>query len=340
MAIDLYTTHELREMVEIAQPNAQFFVNAFFNPIVEFDREYITFDVMNEKDTLAPFVSPCTAGKPNNKSGYETKSIKPPYIKIKDHVEPCDVVKRAPGEAIGGGLSLQERYDREINRLLAEQSRRIERRMEWMCAGVLVDGKFTVSGDDVPEIEIDYKRDPDNQLPPAVLWDQATADPLSDLEDWSGQILDQIGVGGTDVVLDPLAWKLFRKNDEVKELLDIRNGYQGSLDISPAVAAKNYFKGTVGGFNIWVYNDTYLDDDGNRQKMIPDNTAIMVAAQEMGLDGYRAFGAIKDVSGLAPAAIFTKMWNQEDPSATCLLSQSAGVPVASRINGTYRATVA
>ena len=97
---DIYSTHELRPMVRIAQPNTQFLVNAFFADVVEFDDEFITFDVKKSKRKLAPFVSPCTQGKPNRQQGFNTKSIKPPYIKLKDPIKPCKGVRRAAGEAI------------------------------------------------------------------------------------------------------------------------------------------------------------------------------------------------------------------------------------------------
>lgn len=337
MPYNIYDTHELREMVEISQPLNQFLLNMFFNPIVESDAEVITFDVMNEPDTLAPFVSPCTAGKPRRKEGFSTQSFKPPYIKIKGHVSPCDTVKRLPGEAIGGSLTQQARLDMAIDKEISAHSRKKMRRMEWMAAKALQDGKFTVTGEDVPEQEIDFGRSAsltyDVTSTGNVVWtDTANAEPLEDLETASGLVLDEVGIGGADVIMNSATYKAFSKVASVKTDLDCRRGVDGEVTLTPQVAAKNLFKGTIGGFRIWVYNDSYLDDAGVRQKMIDDGKVIVVAGGEDGLGGYQAYGAIQDLESLQPTDIFTKMWEEKDPSGMCILSQSAGIVIPSRVN--------
>jgi len=336
--VDTYTTTELREMVRIVQPNTQFLLNAFFGPIVELETEQISFDVMNTKRKLAPFVSPCTAGKPRTKDGFETKSFKPPYVKPKSHVKPCQSVKRQPGEAIGGELSAQERFDQALARELADHANEIDARLEWQAAKCLVDGKFTVSGEDVPETEIDYGRDASLETTDDQ-WEDPTHDVQGTIEDASATILNLIGAGATDVVMDAKAWSLFRKNNDVKELLDLRNGGIDTLNIAPEVGARAFFKGEYGNLRIWVYNDVYVDENNVQQSFIPDYTVLVIANGDQGLDGYQAFGAIKDVSNLMAQDIYTKMWEEQDPSAMCVLSQSAGIVIPSRINAVAKIDV-
>jgi hypothetical protein len=327
----IYETHELRPMVRIAQPNTRFLLNAFFGPIVEFDDEFITFDVMNTKRKLAPFVSPCTAGKPRTNEGFTTKSFKPPYVKPKSHVKPCRAIKRAPGEAIGGGLTTDERYNRALAEELANHANEIDARLEWMAAKCLVDGKFTVTGEDVPEQEIDYGRD-SSLSTSSDQWEDPTHDVQSDIEQVSGNILNLIGAGATDIVMDPKAYELFRKNNDVKELLDLRNGGLDMLNIAPEVGARSFYKGLYGSLRLWVYNDVYVDDDDQAQQFIPEYTVLVIANGPQGLEGYQAFGMIQDVESLQPQDIFTKMWPEKDPSGMCVLSQSAGIVIPSRMN--------
>jgi len=341
--MDIYSTHELRPMVRIAQPNSQFLLNAFFPDTVLFDDEYITFDIKKSKRKLAPFVSPCTQGKPNTQQGTTTKSFKPPYVKPKDMVKPCKSVRRAAGEAIGGELTQSERNDIALAEVLADHATQIDTRMEWQAAKVLSDGKFTVSGEDVPEQEIDYGRNAEhdrNAVADGYDWGDVTTDIAEELEDEAGRILSAVGAGVTDMVMDPKAWQLFRKNDSVKELLEIRNGGLTDLNIAPEVGAKSYYKGMYGNINVWVYADTYEEEDSDQLiEFLDDYTVILVANGERGLDGYRAFGAIQDLDSLEPAEIFTKMKPEFDPSGMCVLSQSAGIVIPSRIDATVKIDV-
>ncbi len=336
---DIYSTHELRPMVRIAQPNLQFLTLAFFADIVEFDDEFITFDVKKSKRKLAPFVSPCTQGKPNRQQGSETKSIKPPYIKVKDNVKPCKGQRRAPGEAIGGALSAQQRFDIALSEVLADHAVQIDSRMEWMAAKVLQDGKFVADSEDMPAIEIDYGRDVALSSTDST-WEDPTTDAIGTIESASTDILNAVGAPATDVIMTGDAWELFRKNDDVKELLNQRHGGLDDLNLAPEVNGRSFYKGLLGSLRLWVYNDVYEEEDSNDLTTFLDPyTVIVVANGDRGLGGYRAYGAIQDVNNFTPTDIFTKMWEQEDPSAMCVLSQSAGIPIASRINATAKIDV-
>ena len=146
--------------------------------------------------------------------------------------------------------------------------------------------------------------------------------------------LDAVGVGVSDMIVDTITWGYLRKNTGIKELLDIRHGGMEDLNLAPEVGAKTYFKGMLGNIRVWVYNDTYVDENDVAQKFIPDNSCILIANGDKGLAGYQAFGAIQDFDALAPMPIFTKMYKENDPSGMCVLSQSAGIVIASRIDAT------
>jgi len=56
------------------------------------------------------------------------------------------------------------------------------------------------------------------------------------------------------------------------------------------------------------------------------------------VDGVKAYGAILDVNSLEPADIYPKMWDQEDPSARYIMSQSAPLMIPVNPNATVKAT--
>jgi len=331
--MDTYSTTELQEMVRIVQPQEQFLLSMFFADERTFDTETISFDVKKTKRKLAPFVSPCTAGKPNKREGFSTEFFKPPYVKPKDMLKPTDSVKRVAGEAIGGSLSPQARIDQALGEILADHASQVDSRLEWMAAQVLVTGAFTVTGEDVPEQEINYGRAAGHTTA-STNWDDVNTDIIADIELKSGTVLDAVGVGVSDMIVDTITWGYLRKNTGIKELLDIRHGGMEDLNLAPEVGAKTYFKGMLGNIRVWVYNDTYVDENDVAQKFIPDNSCILIANGDKGLAGYQAFGAIQDFDALAPMPIFTKMYKENDPSGMCVLSQSAGIVIASRIDAT------
>jgi hypothetical protein len=55
------------------------------------------------------------------------------------------------------------------------------------------------------------------------------------------------------------------------------------------------------------------------------------------LNGTRCYGAIRDKrAGLAAMSLFPKMWDQEDPSVTYTMTQSAPLMVPGNPNNSFR----
>lgn len=339
--MNIYDTTELVEVIPEVQPLNQFLLSAFFPTIYMSMQEHIAFDVVSEAEILAPFVSPCVAGKPMKHEGFSTNTFTPAYLKPKHAVKPCQAMKRKAGEKIGGELSPAERFDAAVNDTLAKQERSIQRRLEWMAAQALQNGSVLVTGEDYPDTLVDFGRKAEHtiQLTGAAAWDQATSTPVDDIEDWSGLVLEAIGVGAADVVMTPDAWKLAKKHEDFVDLLDYRRGVDEVPLVTPQVAAKAYYKGMLGGFRIWVYDGTFVDEAGDTQRMLDPHTVLVIANGVEGLNGYQAFGAIQDVDALVPMERFPKMWKQEDPSCAMLMTQSAPLIIPTRANAVVAVTV-
>ncbi|UXM94032.1 major capsid protein [Bartonella sp. HY329] len=113
---------------------------------------------------MAPFVLPLVVAKPQQRTGYGVKSFRPAYVKPKHQIKLGDFVSRLPGEALTGELSMEERRNREIVRLIAEQKRQIFARWEWMAAQAIINGKVEVSGEDYPAQIVDFGRHQNNEI--------------------------------------------------------------------------------------------------------------------------------------------------------------------------------
>ena len=342
--MDIFSTHVLNRVVEHLDRPASFLLDTFFPSIQTEDSEEIHFDIDKSKPRLVPFVSPLVEGKVVATEGFETRSFKPAYVKDKRRFDPNAPLKRQIGETIGGNLKPMDRREAALNRSLTNQVENLTRREEVMAAEALRTGKITVSGEDYPTQIIDFQRDPmlTLALTGATRWGEAGVKVLDDIEDWAGMVQIKSGAAARTVVMDPLAWRVFKADEKVERLLELRRGTSNTLIIDPILRGqandKARYVGSVGDFDFWVYNDTYVDDDGVARNMLPEYT-VLLASQGM-LEGTRCYGVIQDEkAGYRASRYFTKSWLEEDPALRWLLMQSAPLVVPYRPNACFCATV-
>jgi hypothetical protein len=342
--MDIFSTHVLNRVVDHLDRPASFLLDTFFPSIQTEDSEEIHFDIDKSKPRLVPFVSPLVEGKVVATEGFETRSFKPAYVKDKRRFDPNAPLKRQIGETIGGNLKPMDRREAALNRSLTNQVENLTRREEVMAAEALRTGKITVSGEDYPTQIIDFQRDPmlTLALTGATRWGEAGVKVLDDIEDWAGMVQIKSGAAARTVVMDPLAWRVFKADEKVERLLELRRGTSNTLIIDPILRGqandKARYVGSVGDFDFWVYNDTYVDDDGVARNMLPEYT-VLLASQGM-LEGTRCYGVIQDEkAGYRASRYFTKSWLEEDPALRWLLMQSAPLVVPYRPNACFCATV-
>ena len=342
--MDIFSTHVLNRVVEHLDRPASFLLDTFFGSIQTEDSEEIHFDIDKSKPRLVPFVSPLVEGKVVATEGFETRSFKPAYVKDKRRFDPNAPLKRQIGETIGGNLKPMDRREAALNRALNNQVENLTRREEVMAAEALRTGKITVTGEDYPTQVVDFQRDASltQALTGATRWGEVGVRVLDDIEDWAGQVQIKSGAAARTVVMDPLAWRVFKADEKVERLLELRRGTSNTLIVDPILRGqgndKARYVGSVGDFDFWVYNDSYVDDQGVAQNMLPEYT-VLLASQGL-LEGTRCYGVIQDEKANYRASrYFTKSWLEEDPAVRWLLMQSAPLIVPYRPNATFCATV-
>ncbi len=341
--MDIFSTHVLTKVVENLPTPSSFLLDTFFPNVQTSDKEEIFFDVTDSKPRITPFVSPLLPGKVVDNGGYQTKSFKPAYVKDKRRFDANIPYKRVAGETIGGSLSPAQRYERALATTLQDQLDNLTRREEVMAAEILRTGQVVVSGDGYPANTVLFGRD--GALTKALVgsntWASSGSKPLDNLEDWAADIQNKSGTVAKTVVMDPEAWKIFRANASVEKFLDYRRGTNNTLNADPIVRGKDTkarYVGSIGDFDLWVYNDSYINDQGITTNLLPAKTVILGAKD--GLDGTRCYGAIHDEKANWTATrYFTKSWVEEDPSVRWLLLQSAPLVVPYRPNACLCATI-
>lgn len=344
--INIYDTAVLTRVINRLDMHPPLFLlNSFFQLVQTSDSERIYFDVTKLRPRIAPFVAPHLAGKMIEEVGYDTKDFKPAYVKPKTVLSPKGALKRRPGEALTGSLSPAERQRLRLSNALQDHGTMLDRREEVMSSEALRLGQVTVDGEGFDAVTVDFGRDA--TLTVTLLtndrWSvtHADSDPLTDLETMSGRS-QGLGAGGTPtIVMEPTAWTAFRarvaQRGELPPLGQYERTSASRFEIGPSLQDKVEYKGKVGGFEIYTYQDTYLDDAGASQLMLPLGTVLGVGAA---LEGTRHYGLIEDEeSGLAAERFFAKSWLEKDPAVRYLLSQSAPLVVPYRPNASWCLTV-
>ncbi len=335
----IYDSGVLTGTVNSLQVPEQFLLDTFFPTEVTEESEEIHFDVEKDVMKLAPFVSPLVEGATITEKGYTTNSFRPAYIKQKTPINASSALKRVFGEKLLGQYSPQQRMQLRTNAILMDHKTMISRRKEWMASSVLRLGSITISGDSYPTQVVNFGRDGalTVALSGGTRWGETGVSPLADLQTWASLMLTKSGSAVYAVVMGISAWNIFKEDPTVQKRLEVQRALAQpptmKQDAMNMLGAVNM--GTVDGFSIWVYNTTYVDDAGNPQPMIPAYSVMMIGD----LRGIQQFGAIQDFESLQAVPIFSKSWEENDPSLRVVLSQSAPLLVPYRVNATFCATV-
>ncbi|MBI1366875.1 MAG: major capsid protein [Alphaproteobacteria bacterium] len=340
--VDIYSTNEMLKALPSLRMAPQFFQDTFFPGVVNSDREEVDFDLLDDELRLAPLVSPLVEAKVMKMKSYQTSSIKPAYVKPLFALDPKQPLRRDAGEAVGGSMSAKEREAAILARGLMNQRDMILRRIEVMCADFLKTGKITLSGEDYDAVVLDFGRASGQTiaLTDGDRWGQSAVSPYDDLDSWIDTMATAVGAAATDVVFGKSAWALYIADDKVKNSIDRTLGQGNSVELGQTARApgKAVWKGRQGTVDLWMYNDTYIDENGDTQTLIDNNHVIGVANEAaVGTQGY---GAIVDpASGFAAVSYFPTSWLEPNPGRRMLMTQSSPIPFFGRPNASFCAKV-
>ena len=342
----VFDTNTLIQTVPNLKRAQKFLLDKFFPNIITSDTEYVSLDIDVGKRRMSPFVSPLVEGKLVEQRRYQTNIFKPAYIKDKRAPDLRKPVRRMIGEKIGGDLTGAEREMANLEFEMTDQIDMLDRRLEWMAAQALVGGTVTIAGDGFASVVIDFGRD-------ALLtvantgtakWSptnitNGTAAPSRDLELWGHNMLKKSGGVATDLVFTTTPWEMFMLDPVVKSAIWYPGGGgQGNtIQVAAQIQRGAQYKGRWGQYDLWVYNDWYVDDNNIEQPMVTDGVVIMSGADLMGT---RAFGQIMDPAfNYASLPYAPKTWVEQDPAQRFIMMQSSPIVIPSRVNACLAATV-
>lgn len=348
MAFDLYSTAALLGVIRVTPIESSYWLDNFFPRQMTFDTEEIMFDRIKTNRRLAPFVSPVVQGRVIRSQGYETRAFRPAYSKPKHIVDPNRVFSRLAGEDLGGSSTPAQRWNAAVAENMAEERTMLQRLFNWMAGMAVIYGKVTITGEDYPTQVVDFARNAGltRILAGTSRWGEADAKPLQDIKELRTLSFKESGSVISRLTMGIEAFDRFYADEEVQKLLkgqeigNVARTSDSTLSAFGSTDTPYEYRGVLQGANgqgrveIYTYNEQYENAAG---ETVDYMSPYDVVGTGPGIQGVRCFGAIRDKrAGLQAIPIFPKMWDQEDPSLTYTMSQSAPLMVPANIDNSFR----
>jgi hypothetical protein len=319
----------------------------FFPTEMNFTTEEIDLSkVFADVRKLAPLVVPTAQGKPIYTAAERRMVVRPAYIKPKDPVTASRMIRRAAGIGDLGRaqpLTPQQRYDAIVADIVRQHRNAIERRWEWMASEAIQHGAITLEDEAYPKTIVDFERHADLTitLGNGSRWGDNGVDILRSVEGFRRLVRDAPFGGVTNrLTIGGDVWDVMRDDDDVKELLN--NNYRLNNNVSLNMGMREdtqieYVGKLSNTLEVYVYSDYYQDTDGSSVPFMSPKDVVLTGPS---VRGVRAFGAILDKAAQFQAlSVFPKMWDENDPSVTYIMHQSAPLMVPVNPNNTLRARV-
>lgn len=332
---------------EVTEPVSNYWLDLCFPQQINFETEYVDFARLTSQRKLAPLVVPTTQGKPIYSAAEERVQVKPAYVKPKDAVSATRVLKKAAGLAELNPVTQMtpaQRYNVLVADILNEHRRAIERRWEWLAAEAVLNGSVTLEDEAYPRTVVDFRRDAGHTITLGAgnRWGETGVSILGNIEGWRsltrkakfGGVSNRLTVGAD-------AWDVMRADPEIRELLntDIRSQNNGlNLNLGMTDSLEVEFVGRLSNtLDVYIYSDYYEDKAGLQVPFMDPRDVVLTGP---GIQGIRCFGAIQDIgANFVATPIWPKMWPEQDPSATFIMTQSAPLMVPVNPNASMRARV-
>lgn len=223
----------------------------------------------------------------------------------------------------------------------ANMARAVTARIEMFRGEALNNGTVAINENGVVQ-DVDFQRDPTLQVAPAVLWGDATAEPVSDETEWMQLYSDLNGEGPGRALMSTRVANSLLRNGQYRNLA-------GTDESAPQLVSRSTIDQVRVAYNlppIEIY-DTQVRVNGVRTRVIPDNVVIYLPtnAAELGetllgttAESLELVGAQQLEQAQAPGltSVVDRTFN---PVATWTLATAISLPVLYEPNLTLRATV-
>jgi hypothetical protein len=212
----------------------------------------------------------------------------------------------------------------------------IRRRMELARGDVLVDGKFTLTGENGLTLEADFGVPSGNIVTAATAWtDHANASPLTNFKAWIDAYVDLNGERPGKVLTSNTVVNNLLLSEEIRDLFNRGTTLTGGPNLLTTPQLNQVLQ-AYGIPPIIEYNSK-VNFDGSNVRVIPDDRVIMLPENAADL-GYTAWGITAESLALAtgqnPGLSFTDLpglvgvvLKEGDPVLTWTKVAGVGMPL-------------
>ena len=344
--MDLNKTRTLLAALEQTYPPSTLLRDTFFPNLQTFVTEEVDIDYKKGNRQMAPFVSAGGSGVNVARGGHSTKSYKPPKMMPKRPITVENLNKRGFGEELYSTRTPAQREAELRARDMAELIDMNTRRIEWMCAQMMILGAFTVKGfsDDgvtftEDTVTLDWTQK--DTLVGGDTWDNAGADIYGDMKFVSQTVSRSAGQVPTISLCSFKTADYLLNNTAIMKFLNVPSPQNLSLmSIAPRIVSPSVVRiGKIESLNLelYAYDGVYLDDDGVTTKQyIPDDYFVTGIPGR----GKQLFGAITqmDADGMFrtyEGRNVPKVWSEVGKDVTQIRVASACVPIPEQIDDWY-----
>lgn len=217
----LFTTRQLLGYTEQKVKFRALFLELFFRRTITFHTQEVMLDKITGKTPVAAYVSPVVSGKVLRSRGGETRVLRPGYVKPKHRFDYQQAVERLPGEDPARLNDPAYRRLRILTDNLKQEEQAIVQVEEMQAVSAVLQGKYTMSGEQFETVEVDFGRSAANNITQAGgrEWSQQNADtfdPTHDLDAYCDFASGTINIA----IMDGTVWRMLNGFKLFREKLD------------------------------------------------------------------------------------------------------------------------
>jgi hypothetical protein len=185
----------------------------------------------------------------------------------------------------------------------------VRRRMEVARGDVLVDGKFTLAGENHLTLEADFGMPAEHKVTAATPWsDHADATPLLNLKAWIDAYVDANGERPGKIVTSNTVINNLLLAGEIRDLFNRGTTLTGGPNLLTTVQLNQVLQAY--GIPPLIEYNTKINVDGSNVRVIPEDRVIMLPENASDL-GYTAWGVTAESLRLAtgdnPGLLFEEL---------------------------------
>lgn len=289
---DAITKRMLRAL-EISAPAPMFLTTLFQSPQENFHNSHeVEYDVERSGADIAVVVQDLTAGSRENEfSKYTNKKLVPPVFSESATIVAHDLMDRQVGQNPYIDPDFQTNAMLRARKLVDKLGKKIGRAIEGMASQILQTGKLDLKNDAGATLyTIDFKPKAAHMATVSATWaqDGSTGTPLADLEALARTVLRNSSRMPTDLIFGANAWRAFKANAKVKDMLNFRRANLIDLPRPTSSATGAQYLGEMVcntfAFRGWTYEGYYLDPQTGNPTAYVDPDYVLMRGEGARLD--------------------------------------------------------